>query len=60
MSFRVTSSTLSHSVINGLQANLSRLQQTQEQLSSGRRINRMSDSPVDAAAAMRLRNFHGS
>ena len=55
MSFRVTSASLSHSVMNGLQANLSRLQQTQEQLSSGRRINRVSDSPVDAAAAMRLR-----
>jgi flagellar hook-associated protein 3 FlgL len=41
--------------MDGLQANLSRLQQTQEQLSSGRRINRVSDSPVDAAAAMRLR-----
>jgi flagellar hook-associated protein 3 FlgL len=39
----------------GIQANLARLQQSQEQLSSGRRINRMSDSPVDGAAAMRLR-----
>lgn len=55
MSFRVTSASISHSVMAGLQANLSRLQHTQEQLSSGRRINRVSDSPVDASAAMRLR-----
>jgi flagellar hook-associated protein 3 FlgL len=55
MSFRVTSAIISRSVVDGLQSNLSRLQQTQEQLSSGRRINRMSDSPVDGGAAMRLR-----
>lgn len=55
MSVRVTSATLSRSVMDGLQANLARMQHTQAQLASGRRINRMSDSPVDAAAAMRLR-----
>ncbi len=55
MSFRVTSNSINRSVMQGLQANLARLQDTQEQLSSGRRINRMSDSPVDGAAAMRLR-----
>lgn len=55
MSIRVTSASLSLSVMDGLQANLARLQRTQEQLSSGRRINRVSDSPVDAATAMRLR-----
>jgi flagellar hook-associated protein 3 FlgL len=55
MSLRVTSATLNRSVMDGLQANLSRLQHTQEQLASGRRISRMSDSPVDGAAAMRLR-----
>ena len=55
MSIRVTSATLNRSVMDGLQANLSRLQHTQQQLASGRRINRMSDSPVDGAAAMRLR-----
>jgi flagellar hook-associated protein 3 FlgL len=55
MSIRVTSATLSRSVMDGLQANLSRMQHTQAQLASGRRINRMSDSPVDGAAAMRLR-----
>ncbi len=55
MSLRVTSASLSRGVMAGLQANLARLQRTQQQLSSGRRINKMSDSPVDAAAAMRLR-----
>lgn len=55
MSLRVTSATLSRSVMDGLQANLARMQHTQAQLASGRRINRMSDSPVDGAAAMRLR-----
>jgi flagellar hook-associated protein 3 FlgL len=55
MSVRVTSNTLNRSVMIGLQANLARLQHTQEQLATGRRISRMSDSPVDGAAAMRLR-----
>ena len=55
MSLRVAQSSLSTNALAGLQANLARLQRTQEQLSSGRRINRMSDSPVDGAAAMRLR-----
>lgn len=55
MSFRVTSGMLSRDSLQGLQANLSRLQRTQEQITSGRRINRPSDSPVDTATAMRLR-----
>lgn len=56
MSFRVTSNTLSRNTLDGLQADLARFQRTQEQLSSGRRINRPSDSPVDTATAMRLRS----
>jgi len=55
MSLRVAQSTLSTDALAGLQANLARLQRTQEQLSSGRRVNRMSDSPIDGATAMRLR-----
>ena len=55
MSVRVSSASLSRDVMVGLQANLARMQKTQSQLSSGRRINKVSDSPVDAAAAMRLR-----
>ena len=37
MSMRVTPTTMNRSVMTGLQANLARLQRTQEQLSSGRR-----------------------
>lgn len=56
---RVTPTTLSSGVMAGLQSSLSRLQQTQEQLSSGRRLNRPSDSPVDTVAAMQLRAQQG-
>ncbi|WP_406833082.1 flagellar hook-associated protein FlgL [Pedococcus sp. KACC 23699] len=52
---RVTPATLNSGVMAGLQSSLSRLQQTQEQLSSGRRLSRPSDSPVDTVAAMTLR-----
>src|SRR6478735_2488182 len=55
MSFRVTQGTLARGVLEGLQGNLTRLQRTQEQLSSGRRLNRPSDSPVDTVNAMQLR-----
>src|SRR6478735_5129323 len=55
MSFRVTQGTLARGVLEGLQTNLTRLQRTQEQLSSGRRLNRPSDSPVDTVNAMQLR-----
>jgi flagellar hook-associated protein 3 FlgL len=55
MSFRVTQQTLSRTTMAGLQDNLARLQRTQEQLSSGRRVSRPSDSPVDTVAAMQLR-----
>lgn len=52
---RVTPVTLSSAVMAGLQSNLERLQRTQEQLSSGRRLSVPSDSPVDTVAAMQLR-----
>lgn len=55
MSFRVTQQTLSRTTMAGLQDNLARLQRTQEQLSSGRRVSRPSDSPVDTVSAMQLR-----
>jgi len=55
MTVRVTSASLSRGVLANLQANLSRMQNTQNQMSSGHRITKMSDSPVDAVAAMRLR-----
>lgn len=52
---RVTPATLNSGVMAGLQSSLGRLQQTQEQLASGRRLSRPSDSPVDTVAAMQLR-----
>ena len=53
--FRVTQNMLSRGSLAGLQGSLTRLAQTQEQLSTGRVLNRPSDSPTDTTAAMRLR-----
>jgi flagellar hook-associated protein 3 FlgL len=53
--FRITQRSLSHSTLAGLQANLARLQETQARLSSGRAIQRPSDSPTGTMAALRLR-----
>jgi len=55
MSYRVTQLSMSRTTMVGLQDNLNRLQRSQEQLSSGRRLNRPSDSPVDTVSAMQLR-----
>jgi flagellar hook-associated protein 3 FlgL len=54
-SFRVTQNMIVGGSTARLQGNLSRLAELQEQLSSGRRLNRPSDSPTDTAQAMRLR-----
>ena len=53
--FRITQRSLSNSSLAGLQANLARMQATQERLSSGRAIGRPSDSPAGTMAALRLR-----
>jgi flagellar hook-associated protein 3 FlgL len=53
--FRITQRSLSHSTLAGLQGNLARLQATQARLSSGRAIQRPSDSPTGTMAALRLR-----
>jgi flagellar hook-associated protein 3 FlgL len=53
--FRITQRSLSHSTLAGLQGNLARLQATQARLSSGRSIQRPSDSPTGTMAALRLR-----
>jgi len=47
---------LTRNSLASLQANLSRTAKLQEQLSTGRNINRPSDSPTGTAAAMRLRD----
>ena len=52
---RVTQSMLTDRSLAGLQTGLGRLSAIQERLSTGRVLNRPSDSPTDTAAAMRLR-----
>src|SRR4051794_15921340 len=53
---RVTQGLISSSSLRGLQAALGRVQDTQAQLSSGRRIGVPSDDPSGAASAMMLRS----
>ena len=53
---RVTQNMLSQRSLGSLQANLNRMAKTQEQLSTGRVINRPSDSPTGTASAMRVRD----
>ena len=52
---RVTQNMMMDRSYTSLQTSLSRLAKTQEQLSTGRVINRPSDSPTDATSAMRIR-----
>jgi len=54
--FRISQQRISQQTFNNLQGGLNRLQKLQEQLSSGRLINRPSDSPVGANDALRFRN----
>jgi flagellar hook-associated protein 3 FlgL len=53
---RVTQQMMAQHSLTSMQGGLSRLAKIQEQLSTGRVINRVSDSPADASAAMRLRS----
>ena len=53
---RITQNMLSQRSLASLQAGLNRMAQTQEKLSTGRLINRPSDSPSGTVAAMRLRD----
>ena len=53
---RVTQTMMSHSALAGLQTSLRRVSDAQEQLSTGRIINRPSDDPIGAASAMKLRS----
>lgn len=55
MTNRITQQTLTSGVLNNLQGNLGRMQKLQEQLSSGKQIQKPSDSPTGAVSAMRLR-----
>jgi len=53
---RMTQRMITDRSFESLQTNLGRMAKLQEQLSSGRVLNRPSDSPSDTASAMRLRN----
>ena len=52
---RVTESSIHTRVLNNLQRSISRGQKIQEQLSSGKQINRPSDSPTGTVSSMQLR-----
>lgn len=56
---RVTQNLMTQHSLTGLQTGLSRLAQIQEQLSTGRILNRPSDSPSDTTSAMRVRSALG-
>ena len=55
MPLRVTQNSMNRTQLAGLNGSLSRLQNTQEQLTSGKKLNRPSDDPVGTVSAMRLR-----
>ncbi len=52
---RITHRSVTTTAMHGLQSNLGRLQQLQEQLSSGKQVNRPSDSPVKTVESMQFR-----
>src|SRR5205085_101005 len=52
---RITQNMMTRSSLASLQANLARTAKLQEQMSTGRVINRPSDSPTGTSTAMRLR-----
>ncbi|GGO78022.1 flagellar hook-associated protein FlgL [Nocardioides deserti] len=54
--FRVTQTMLANSSLRSMQAGLGRLAAVQEQLTTGRVLNRPSDSPTDTTSAMRIRS----
>lgn len=56
MSLRITQNAMNRTQLAGLNTSLSRLQQTQEQLTTGKRLNRPSDDPVGTVAALRFRS----
>ena len=56
---RVTQNMMSERSLAGMQLGLTRLAKVQEQLSTGRILNRPSDSPIDTASAMSLRKGLG-
>lgn len=53
---RVTTRTLAQTSLQNLQSGMQRMQQLQDQLSSGKLLSRPSDSPTGVASAMQLRS----
>lgn len=53
---RMTQNMLSHQSLGGMQTALARVGKAQEQLTTGRIINRPSDDPTGATTAMRIRS----
>lgn len=57
---RVTQQTMSGQVIEGLQRAYQRVAKAQEAVTTGRRINHLSDDPIGATRALGLRGFEES
>ncbi|GAB79464.1 flagellar hook-associated protein 3 FlgL [Austwickia chelonae] len=53
---RITQNSMNRTQLMGLENSLGRLQRTQEELTTGKRLTRPSDNPVDTVSAMRLRD----
>jgi flagellar hook-associated protein 3 FlgL len=57
---RVTNQSLSFQVIDGLEQAFRRVAETQEAVTTGRRINRLSDDPLGAVRVLGLRGFEAA
>lgn len=55
MSLRITQNSMNRTQLAGLNLSQGRLQQTQEELTTGKRLNRPSDDPVGTVQALRFR-----
>ncbi len=53
---RVTYNTLYSSVINYIDTNFDKINKTQEMISSGKKVNQLSDAPLDATKIVNLNN----
>jgi flagellar hook-associated protein 3 FlgL len=58
--FRVTQNMLNNQLLGNLNSNNLRMQQNQDQLSTGRRINKASDDPVGITYGLRYRSENGA
>jgi flagellar hook-associated protein 3 FlgL len=56
MGFRITQSSIARTVMFNLQGGMERSSRLQEQLSSGRQLNRPSDSPTQTVSALQFRS----